>query len=376
VRVHRAKGSGTHRARRGLPIGVSLAVLAGAVVAGAVVAGVLVSDRAPRRHHRARGRVTVPVPAPNSRPPSAPAVDRAVCPLTGTPAPGDKVPERPALAIKVGNNPGARPQSGLSEADVVFEVPIEGAITRLIAVYQCGGAPQVGPVRSTRWIDTQLLEQLGHPIFGFAGGINPDRSLVASSPLFDADYFRYYDLYTRSSARLAPNNLYVSTAALWGLDHSRTPPRPLFHYSTTSPSGNGVQKVGQADLTYSGILEVTWQWDPAVRKWLRLYGTSPADGASGNQLSATNVVIERVQTVPGPYVEDAEGAVGVHSITVGQGPVTVLRDGLAVSGTWERSSIEQTTELVTQAGKPIALAPGNTWVELVPTTSEVSLTSS
>ncbi len=346
---------------------MSIAVV---VVAAAVAAIILVSRSPAVVAGRAPGK-----PANSSTTPTSttPPTATAVCPLTGTPAPGGVVPARPALAVKIGNNPSARPQSGLSKADVVFEVPIEGAITRLIAVYQCQGAPVVGPVRSTRWIDVQLLEQLGHPIFGFAGGINPDQALVASSPLFDANYFDHYGLYHRSTARYAPNNLYVATSSLWALDHSTTPPPALFDYSTAVPSGAGVSAAASADLNYSGILEVTWEWQPSSGRWLRFYGSTPADGASGAQLSAANVVVERVNTVPGPYVEDSEGDYGVHSITVGRGAATVLRNGVAITGFWERSSTTQVTRLVTASGTPIDLAPGNTWVELVPNDASASI---
>jgi len=342
------------------------------VVVAAVVAAVVLISRSPSSPVVAS---RAPKKSANSSAPptTAPPVSTAVCPLTGTPAPGGVVPARPALAVKIGNNPSARPQSGLSKADIVFEVPIEGAITRLIAVYQCQGASVVGPVRSTRWIDVQLLEQLGHPIFGFAGGINPDQALVASSPLFDANFFDYYDVYHRSDARYAPNNLYVATSSLWALDHSTTPPPALFDYSTATPSGASVSSATSADLEYSGILEVTWEWQASSGRWLRFYGSTPADGASGTQLSAANVVIERVNTVPGPYVEDSEGDYGVHSITVGRGAATVLRNGVAISGFWRRSSITQVTRLVTASGKTIHLTPGNTWVELVPNSARVSL---
>lgn len=346
-----------------------------AVVAGLAIA--LLSARAvsPQVDSRTGPEVARGGGSTSTQTVTAPA-STSTCPLTGMPAPGGQVPARPALAIKVGNNPGARPQSGLSQADVVFEEPIEGAITRLLAVFQCHGAPQVGPVRSTRWIDLQLLEQLGHPIFGFAGGIDPDRALVASSPLFDADFFRYYDLYTRDQSQLAPNNLYVATSSLWQLDKSQRPPPALFSYSTSPPTGSAVEPATSAQLTYSSIYEVSWQWQALSGRWLRFYGTSPANGASGTQLSATNVVIERVATVPGPYVEDAEGDYGVHSITVGRGPATVLRNGVAVKGYWERSSPDQITRLVTASGHRIDLAPGSTWVELVPNYSTVTLASS
>jgi len=352
-----------------------LALAGGVVLVAAAAVGVVMTSSS---HRRGRTPETTPVAAgPTTVPTTSKAppevAKKAVCPLTGTPAPAGRVPQRPALAIKVGNNPGARPQSGLSSANIVFEVPIEGAITRLIAVYQCYGAPAVGPVRSTRWVDLQVLEQLGRPIFGFAGGIDQDQALIASSPLFDANFFLYYGAYTRSPARLEPNNLYVATSALWALDSSHTPPPALFSYSGAPLAAQHPEGISAADLDFSGILQVVWQWDAKAGRFMRFYGTVPADGAGGGQLSAANVVVERVQTVPGPYVEDSEGALGVHSITVGRGTAIVLRDGVAVKGYWERGSISDITRLVSGTGATIALAPGSTWVELVPTTSSVSL---
>jgi len=103
----------------------------------------------------------------------------AVCPLTGAPAPGGVVPARPALGVKIGNYPGDRPSSGLNQADIVFEEPVEGAITRLLAVFQCQGSRLVGDLRSAREPDAGILSQLSHPLFVHAGGIDPaDRAAV------------------------------------------------------------------------------------------------------------------------------------------------------------------------------------------------------
>lgn len=340
----------------------------GAVVLALVGVGVL-SDTA------VSPALGAPHPAP--RPSSAPSVvttrSGPRCPLTDEPAPGGVVPARPALAIKVGNNPSARPQTGLNEADVIFEEPIEGAITRLLVVFQCHGAPQVGPVRSTRWIDLQLLEQFGHPIFGFAGGIDPDEALVRNSPVVDANFLRDYDLYYRTSDRLAPNNLYVATASLWHLDPSTTPPSPIFTFSSAIPRGLGAAPVDAATLTWSSIYDVQWSWDSARAAWVRTTNGVVDDDTSGRPVEAANVVILRVRTVPGPYVEDAEGDVGVHSITVGEGSVTVLRDGRAIRGIWQRSSIRQPFDLLTRQGTEIPLAPGPTWVELLPTRGQLQL---
>lgn len=116
---------------------------------------------------------------------SAARVPAAVarCPLTWLPAPGGVVPRRAAaLAVKVGNDPAARPRSGLAGADIVIEEPVERAMTRLIAVYQCHQAADVGPVRSTRWTDTRILGQFGRAGFAFAGGPSPRRTWCGPRP--------------------------------------------------------------------------------------------------------------------------------------------------------------------------------------------------
>src|SRR5271167_4810797 len=88
----------------------------------------------------------------------------ATCPLTGTPAPVGTVPARPALAVKIGNYTGDRPSTGLNQADIVFEEPVEGGITRLVAVFQCQAPAPVGDVRSAREPDVAILSQLSDPI--------------------------------------------------------------------------------------------------------------------------------------------------------------------------------------------------------------------
>src|SRR5205085_6609370 len=95
----------------------------------------------------------------------------AACPLSGKKPKGGHVPDRPALAVKVENVPAARPQTGLSWADIVYEEPVEAGITRFIAVYQCQDASRIEPVRSGRLTDPLILVQFGHPVFGYAGAV-------------------------------------------------------------------------------------------------------------------------------------------------------------------------------------------------------------
>jgi hypothetical protein len=307
---------------------------------------------------------------------STPAVHHIVaavrtCPLRGTTSPSG-VPGRPALAVKIGNDSAALPQSGLNDADIVFEEPIEGAITRLLAVYQCKQAPVVGPVRSTRWIDAQLLPELHHPAFGFAGGIDPDEQLIAAGPFDDLNFTRDYGAYYRASGRYAPQNLFTSTATLWKLDPATAIPAPLFHYATTPPAGQATASVA---LVWSSFYSVGWTYTPSTATWARSQDGAPDADADGARLTATNVVVLQVHTYPGPYVEDATGSHGVHSVTTGSGNAWVLRNGRTIRATWKRATVNQPITLLDNAtGGALPLAPGETWVELLPDTGSITLT--
>src|SRR5437870_4539462 len=110
-----------------------------------------------------------------------------ICPLSGLRA-SPAVPSRPALAVKVENLPIARPQTGLSWADIVYEEPVEAGITRFIAIYQCNDASRIEPVRSGRLTDPDILVQFGHPVFAYAGGVPQVIRAVRSAGIIDINF--------------------------------------------------------------------------------------------------------------------------------------------------------------------------------------------
>src|SRR5579862_8720521 len=144
------------------------------------------------------------------------------CPLTGEAPPGGQVPQRPALAVKVENLPAARPQYGLSAADVIYEEPVEGGITRFIVIYQCHDAGRVEPIRSGRIIDPEIIDQYGaHPLLAYAGAIPPAVSAIDSSSLIDLSADRApASVYPRDPHRYAPHNLMSSTSTLYSYANS------------------------------------------------------------------------------------------------------------------------------------------------------------
>jgi len=311
-------------------------------------------SRAPAFVQDAMSRVGLAEPPPPS------------CPLTGQPAPHGEVPARPALAIKVENLPDARPQAGLDRADVVYEEPVEGGITRFIVVYQCHDAARVGPVRSGRTTDPKVLVQFGRPVMGYAGGQAPVVRAIDRAGLIDENYNIAISAYTRDDTRPAPHNLYTSTRSLWkAAKATEGAPHPVFSYDpeVAGPS----RKARTVHLPFSSYSDVYWTWSRRERAWLRSHGTVPHVLEDGTQVRAANVVVMQVQVRTGPIVD----AAGNHSPEVeltGSGKAYVFRDGRMIVGRWERARLKDVTTFVTKAGTEIALAPGVTWVELLPST--------
>jgi hypothetical protein len=299
------------------------------------------------------------------------------CPLTGQPVPGGgAVPARPALAVKVDNYPDARPQSGLDKADIVFEEPVEGGITRYVVVFQCQDAASVGPVRSARNIDIGILGQLGNPLEVHVGGIDPVIANINASPIVNVDLGNNAaSIATHPAGREAPYDTYSSTAQMWSTHPTMTtPPQALFTYSSTVPTGTPVASVG---VDFSGTSDVTWKYNAAISAFQRFYnGTTPDMLADGVQNTANNVVVQYVQISYGPWVENAEGALEVQADLYpnASGTGEIFRNGVGIPATWHRSTLGSATQWVNSAGAPIALAPGQTWVELVPNTIAATTT--
>jgi hypothetical protein len=301
----------------------------------------------------------------------------ALCPLTHTPAPGGKVPHRTALAVKVENLPQARPQYGLDMADIVFEEPVEGGITRFIAVYQCYAAARIEPVRSARFVDADILQPLGKILFAYSGAITPvvDEIDSPSSFLQDVGADKAGSAYTVDYTRVAPHNLETSTSALYhaakALGYSITSvPPPYFAYGRLPKGGKPVTAV-HIDFP----LDVTsWAWDAQTGRWLRSYSdTGPAVQGDNVVISAANVVILHVVEYPTPYVEDVNGAHENQLVLTGSGPAWVFRDGMEFTGTWHRPALGSPAVFKEADGTTITLTPGNTWEELVPLASGVAV---
>lgn len=298
------------------------------------------------------------------------------------------MPDRPALAIKIDNyslGPApaeARPQSGLDYADVIFEEQVEGSITRYAAVFQCREAPGlVGPVRSARWTDIQMLSQLGHPILVHVGGITPVLDLINQSALVNVDLIDNPELETEPAGRYAPYDTYTTTQQIWSHEKQMTtPPAPIFTFSSTVPAG---EAVSQIHLDWSQTSDIYWRWDQSTGTWMRFYNvgsTSDPDIqpdvlTDGVQNQAQNVIVQQVNVTYGPWVENSEGGLEAEShIFDSSGKAYVFRNGRMIVGTWSDGAAGTPVKYYAADGKQIALHPGRTWVEVYPNVDAVDVT--
>ncbi len=303
-------------------------------------------------------------------PAPAPAPVQSAAPLTGLP--GDpRLTNRPVLVVKIDNAPKARPQVGLNQADVIFEEGVEGGITRFAALFHSKDSQPVGPVRSARSTDINLVTPLNHPLFAYSGANDVFKEYVARAPLVDVGVDAHPDRYHRDGGRPSPNNLFSESPKLFDLtpEGSRPPP-PLFSYRAPgeAASGPGSKPVERVSVYWRGASKETaalWEWDATGKGWRRTQNAEAHVDSAGRQVAPPNVVIQFVTYRDTGFV-DSSGTAVPEAEVVGEGEAWILTGGLLIPAHWSKPSAEQVTRYTDASGADVRLTPGPTWVELVP----------
>lgn len=285
-------------------------------------------------------------------------------PLTGLTAPQD-VQERPVM-VMVENSPQARPQTGLDQADLVYEILAEGDITRFAAVYQSRAPKTIGPVRSIRPYYVEIGDGLDAYIV-HAGWSQEAMDMLAGRKLSHLDEV-YGDgkYYWRDAKRKMPHNLYTSIELIrQGAKDKRFRTDwngPLLQFTSDSPDGLSASPSGQtaskAVIPYSRGYTVSYRYEAESGTYLRSMNDKPhTDALSGHTLSASNIIIAYATH----RVLDSEGRRRVDVFGPGQG--VLLQRGTKKDITWER---KEGLIRVYEGGKELGWLPGQTWVQIVP----------
>ncbi len=308
--------------------------------------------------------VTPTVIASKTSPPTP--VVPTTWPLTGVEG---EVATRPAVAVKIENTSQARPQTGLEGADVVWEEIVEFGVSRLVAVYHSTLPEEVGPIRSVRPMDASIASPL-RGLIAFSGGQDPILAVMSATPLQLLSEDAGDDGFSRVRTRSAPHNVYGSLTdflAQADAEHQASPGEQ-FAFARRA-GGSAAERLGAPATTIALDLapgvEPSWAWDAAGGRWLRSEAAGPAMSDSAGQLSATNVVVIAVQSFDSGF-DAQEGAPVPDLRLVGSGDGLLATGGTAVTVTWTKADRDSPLVLTGPDGAVATLAPGNTWVELVP----------
>jgi hypothetical protein len=278
-----------------------------------------------------------------------------VSPFTGEPAKS----LGQVLAVKIDNIVFARPQTGITKADIVYVIPVEGGLSRFMAIFSSHIPPVIGPVRSAREDDLELLRQFGRPGFAYSGAQGRLLPVVEHAYTYDL-YAWTHQGYYRDYGRPAPYNLYAHTREL--LRQSKGATRAHGIGFTFGPPPAGGQPVKTVRTGYSAAT-FTFTWSASRHRWLVGMDGSRAMTTDGGQMSAATVVIQHTVVRTSRYLE--YGVPPPYAESTGHGTALVLRNGKAYRARWYRWHKEQGTTFTTLSGKPMNFAVGPVWIVLV-----------
>ena len=316
---------------------------------------------------------------------TTPAIKYVTAPLTGVryeqgSAAASNL-SRPSVACKIDNSPDARPQIGLNSTDIVFDEMVEGGLTRFVAIFHSNHPDAIGPVRSVRPMDPDILTPFGG-IVCYSGGQAAITAMMRATPLYNASETSEQGkgTFMRTKDRIAPHNVIVNTSLLADQHPELSPPSAQFNFaqdaahSTAATSGDPLAKL---KVVYPAALA---EWAPNAdnSKFLRTQDGQPLlDAADGSQIAATNVIVMQVK-VDRSYKDPKYGFVP-KDLVIGSGQGWVLSGGKVILINWSKATQGQSIVLTLPDGSPVQLAPGNTWVELQPADvgkTEVTLAAS
>lgn len=303
---------------------------------------------------------TTPTVEPTTEPPPPPP--DPTWPLTGVTAPSADLPTTsPVVGVKVENSGPARPWVGLSSADLVFVEMVESGMTRFHAVYHSSVPEKILPVRSLRPMDAAILGQWNGTLF--ASGGQPAFIARVESVVGLRTHDRGDPGFRRVSSRRAPHNVSLTLSEVLPSLPAAGEVPPLAEYDeTTSAAGGGSGAVLRVD--YPGARSV-WEYVPDAQGYQRSDNGTPSVEADGTRIVTRNVLVLDV-TTRDTGLRDPVGSPVPETVLTGSGTLHLFTGGSVVSGTWSKGGDGDPFVLTDEAGGPLVLAPGKTWIELLP----------
>ena len=270
------------------------------------------------------------------------------------------------LVVKVDDTKDARPQVGIEDADVVYVEQVEAGLTRIAAIFSSKLPDLVGPVRSARISDIELLSQFGRVGLAYSGAQTKMRPVLAAANIENLSAERNPpSIYTTDPGRVGPVNMILKPALL--LERANAKAGTQIDSPKLAPWSFGDAPTGGALVAK---VKVKWPsaryelgWNELSKKFLIYFNGEPNMAASGSQLSADTVIIQLVSITPSIY-GDKFGGVTPFSKTTGSGKAIMLRDGSSYELTWQRNLDTDVTTWLDADGKVANFKPGKIWIFL------------
>lgn len=273
----------------------------------------------------------------------------------------------PVLAVKIDDTTPAHPQIGLDSADIVYIEQVEGGLSRIAAIYSDPTRlpDEIGPVRSARISDLDILAQYGHVGFAFSGAQSKFYPLITAANLTNVSADRYpATIYSRDPNRYAPTNLIL---------------HPHLLLESVTAQGKQIDQVKSIGFTFGDrpkggtlIKNVTFRWPAAkyvatwsksLGQWIYKYDGQPNLAANGSRLGSPTLIIQMVSITDSQF-KDRHGGVTPFSQTVGSGTGYLLREGYMYPITWSRPDAQSGTTWRTLDGEIANMGTGQIWIAL------------
>ena len=270
------------------------------------------------------------------------------------------------LVVKIDDTNAAHPQIGVESADVVYVEQVEGGLTRLAAIYTSKLPPLIGPIRSARISDIELLAQFGRVGFAYSGAQSKMRPVIAAANLENLSAERNPpSIYGKDPDRPGPVDMILKPDLL--LERANANPKIRIETATASVFPFGDAPKGE---TNTAVAKVKWpsakyelRWDSTNEKWLIYFNEKPNMAANGEHLYADTAIIQIVSITPSIY-GDKFGEITPFSKTTGSGKAVMLRDGFSYQISWQRNLETDVTTWKSADGGVANFKPGRTWIFL------------